>query len=131
MGREPMISTTSAHVCVWRRDQIKMTKGAGPAGGERSKVEGQTRPVPHKRVRWNAKRGVCLGSESSAVGVESAKVRVQWRAVRVVGAQRSLERSQACNAVQNCGSVEAAGEKSPASDITVRGDRASGRSERR
>ena len=79
------------------------------------------------RVQW---RAVAQSVWSRAgVGVESAKVRVQWRAVGVVGARQSLERSQACSAVQNCGSVEKAGEKSPASDITVRGDRASGRSE--
>ena len=39
-----MISATSAHVRVSRRDRIKMTKGAEPEGGERLKVEDQTHP---------------------------------------------------------------------------------------
>ena len=94
-----------------------MTKGVEPAGGERLKVEDQTHPrLPQKGALERQ------ASSLSGVGVESAKVRVQWRAVGVVGAQRSLERSLACSAVQNCGSVEAAGEKSPASDRTVRGN---------
>ena len=41
---------------------------------------------------------------------EHHKVRVQWRAVAVVGAQRSLERSQAGSTMPNCGSVERAEE---------------------
>jgi len=49
-----------------------------------------------------------------------AKERVQRR---VVGAQ------PACRAAQNHGSVERAGERLPPSEIAVRGDRASGRSE--
>ena len=40
------ILTTSAHVRVSRRDRIKMTKGAEPAGGERLKVGDQTHPRP-------------------------------------------------------------------------------------
>ena len=39
-----MIPITSAHVRVSRRDRIRMTKGAEPAGGERSKLEDQTHP---------------------------------------------------------------------------------------
>ena len=117
-----------------------MTKGAEPAGGKRWKTKRD--PVPHKRACWSAKRAVCLGLESSAVELESG-----WRApetssfgvremfesgagLLVVGAQRSLESGRGSSPVQGCWSVEAAGERSPASDITVRGDRASGRSER-
>ena len=85
--------------------------------------------MPSKSV-W-VRRGV--RREKLKSGVESEEASSPPRFESSGGQSGSSERCEAWSAakpaVQNCGSVEKAGEKSPASDRTVRGDRASGRSE--
>ena len=69
------------------------------------------------------------GSQQSGVGESRGEWSLEPRFESSGGQSGSSECSPACRATQNYGSVEKAGERSPASDIAVRGDRASGRSE--
>ena len=124
-----MIPTTSAHVRVSRRDRIRMTKGAEPAGGERSKVKDQRPPPDPIKGQVQCSRVPVRGGE-----------RQRWSSELVVGAQRSLESGGGWSPVQGCWSLErsgvwspvevgvqcravgrvAAGERSPAGPETVR-----------